>query len=744
MILSKKIYRIDISMIDADKVLHLINRNDWKTILTHLKDGKIDPLATIKNGNNISHLASLSNNESVIKFYLSHNRSALSKSNDEGFNAYHIMAKYGYNNLLSKALEVTPDSINLVDFNGNSILHYLVENKDDQFDSFIKNNKVDLEIVNSSGDTLLTRLIRLTDDDGDVYFKRIELLLDIGVNVNHPNTNYPLIKAIVEQKPNVAELLINSGANINVKDADYLTPFLLAVYNELESIVQLLIENGVEINYIGAEGDNNPLSITLLKGNDKISDILLENGFDTKKYNRDMNTPLHVAFMANNNLKPSTISKLLFYGDLNIQNINGETPLHLFLKKYDWSTYDKILETKKMDIFIKDKNGKSPVDYITDDKFVKFIDIVTTGLINVRDSMVKCDDKRKMECFNKTKEYILKNKISYIPDGEHDDITLITSPVVTRGRFNSDILHNVIYTTIILERNSNVGVPFQYYDKAKVLTTLASLESTNFLTYRPEELMMSELINIYNEYFFEISPYLVLWKSKNLYYIDKEIEFYTMKSLNSESVRFIFFKLTLLASANGTHANIIIFDKEKGILERFEPYGEIPYMETENLDEMLKDKLGSFLGRYLKSKNMKLTYYSPKDLFGGVSFQIISNDMSSKVKKMGDPVGFCLAWTLWYLEMRIKNPNVDPKTLISKSISKIKATEKVDYQNQLFIDFIRNYAASLDDEKNKIMISAGLSDQYVYNLQFSQKDNEKIISHVNKRITDAMNKRIKS
>lgn len=729
-------------MIDAVKILHLINRNDWKTILSHLKDGTIDPLAPIRDGNNISHMASLNNNQSVIKFYLSHNDTALSKNNNDGLNAYHIMAKYGYNDLLSKAVEANPESINLVDLNGNSILHYLVENRDDYFERFIKDTKVDLEIVNNAGDTLLTKLILLVADEGDVYYKRIELLLNRGINTNRPDTNYPVIKAIVERKPYIVDLLIKAGADVNIKDGDYLTPLLLAVYNESDAIVQLLIDNGAEINYVGAEGDNNPLTVTLLKGNDKISGILLENGFDTTKYNRDMNTPLHIAFSSDSKLKPSTVSKLLYYGDLNVQNINGETPLHLFLKRYNWVTYDKILEGKKMDVFIKDKNGKSPIDYVPDDKFVKFIDLVTNGIINSRDLIIPCNDVKKMDCFNRTKEYIIKNKISYITDDKQDDIKLISSPVVTRGRFNSDILHNVIYTTIILERNSNVGLPFQHYEKAKAITLLASLDTTNFLTFRPEEYMMSELINIYNEYFFEIAPYLILWKGKNLFYVDKDIEFYTLKCLNAKSVRFIFFKLTLLASASGTHANIIIFDKERGSLERFEPYGEIPYLETENLDEMIKDKLGTFLGRYLKSKNMKLTYYSPRDLFSGVSFQIISNDMSSKVKKMGDPVGFCLAWTLWYLEMRIKNPNVDPKMLISRSVFKIKQTEKTDYQNQLFIDFIRNYAAALDDEKNKIMLSAGLSEQYIYNLQFSQKDNEKIIGYVTKRITDAMKKRL--
>ena len=733
-------------MIDADEILLMINKNRWKTILSELKDGNIDPYINIKNGNTLSHMASLNNNESIIKFYLDHDKSILSKSNDDGFNAYHIMAKYGYNDLLLKSIGKDNEIINLIDINGNTILHYLVENKNNYFESIINdNNDINYNIVNNNGDTILTKCISLASDNNeidnhdDIYFNRIKLLLTKDIDLNHPKNNYPLIKSIIENKEDIAKLLIDSNADVNIKDDDYLTPFLLAIYNNSDSLANFLINKNVDINYVGPEGDNNPLIISLANKNDKIISLLLENNFNVNKYDRNMNTPLHIGFMMDEKLKPSIVSKLLFYGDLNIQNINKETPLHIFLKKYDWKIYDKILENKKMDIFIKDKHNKSPIDYISDDQFVKFIDIVTTSFINNNNL---CSDIEKLECFNKTKNYILNNKTINMLDRQQNEINLIEFPNVDKGRFNSDLLHNIIYTYIILKRNKNLCIPFQYYDKMKAISTIVSFENTNFLTYKAEEYILSELVNIYNEYFFEVAPYLVLWKNNNLYYVDKNIELYTLKCLNSNQIRFIFFKLTLIASSNGTHANIIIFDKKTGILERFEPYGEIPYLEPDNLDNMIKEKIGKFLNNYLKSKNMELIYYSQKDLFTGVSFQIISNDTNSKVKKLGDPVGFCLAWTFWYLEMRIKNEDTDPKALIAKSLNKIKENDRLEYRNQLFIDFIRNYAASLDDEKNKILIEIGIEKEYVYNLQFSQKDNVKIINGINKKISDILKKRV--
>ena len=84
------------------------------------------------------------------------------------------------------------------------------------------------------------------------------------------------------------------------------------------------------------------------------------------------------------------------------------------------------------------------------------------------------------------------------------------------------------------------------------------------------------------------------------------------KSLLSKQVRFIIIKLTLVTEAGSTHANIIIYDKKTGIFERFDPYGNVPYLNTKHLDEILENKFSKFC----KGK-FKFKYYSPTKLLNG-------------------------------------------------------------------------------------------------------------------------------
>ena len=73
-----------------------------------------------------------------------------------------------------------------------------------------------------------------------------------------------------------------------------------------------------------------------------------------------------------------------------------------------------------------------------------------------------------------------------------------------------------------------------------------------------------------------------------------------------------------------------------------------------------------------------------------------------------DPNGFCMAWCLWYVEMRVKNPSIIPKVLIQKTIQQINKSE------DKFKDYIRNYSNFLDDKKNEILSKAKLPKKYWY------------------------------
>jgi hypothetical protein len=232
----------------------------------------------------------------------------------------------------------------------------------------------------------------------------------------------------------------------------------------------------------------------------------------------------------------------------------------------------------------------------------------------------------------------------------------------------------------------------------------------------------------------------MIWKNDNLYYLDNNLEFYCRHAVKSTKIRWIVFKLTLIASGTGTHANIIIYDKKTGILERFEPYGIIPYMDNDKIDKVIKDRIGKFLS---KNTNKKLEFVGPKDMYKDIGFQIISHDSEFSMKKYGDPRGFCLAWTFWYLEMRIKNSKLHPRDLVRKSIKKIKqkgsTKNNEGYEDHTFINFIRNYAADLDNRKNKMMTKFGIGKMNHYNNMHSINDNNKILSSLMKILENNVN-----
>ena len=164
-------------------------------------------------------------------------------------------------------------------------------------------------------------------------------------------------------------------------------------------------------------------------------------------------------------------------------------------------------------------------------------------------------------------------------------------------------------------------------------------------------------------------------------------------------------------------------------MERFDPYGDVPYLNGNKLDDIIQEKIGTYVDIYLKKNNKKFQYLRPRDyMTKGVSFQVISDDGNIVMKKLNDPTGYCLAWIFWYIEMRISNPDVHPKQLIQKTIKKIQ--KRKGDSKKTFIDFIRNYATKLDHKKNKILKRSGIKDKDLYNIVHNKRNYMKIIDTV--------------
>jgi hypothetical protein len=126
-----------------------------------------------------------------------------------------------------------------------------------------------------------------------------------------------------------------------------------------------------------------------------------------------------------------------------------------------------------------------------------------------------------------------------------------------------------------------------------------------------------------------------------------------------------------------------------------------------------------------KINNIKMI--RPTFFLNDNKFQTASNGDNEKT--LGDPQGYCLAWCFWFLELKLKNPDVDEKILTNNALENILVLYDKNHNNPL-LSYIREYAHKLDSEKNKILKDIGFSDHELYELKYTDNKLEKIGKYV--------------
>jgi hypothetical protein len=106
------------------------------------------------------------------------------------------------------------------------------------------------------------------------------------------------------------------------------------------------------------------------------------------------------------------------------------------------------------------------------------------------------------------------------------------------------------------------------------------------------------------------------------------------------------------------HANILIYNKNKNIVEHYEPYG----------GSQFDDKYYNRLDQIFKQIN--IIYCNPTTTCPRLGPQINENSCPNLFFNIKTP-GFCVIWSLWLADLRINNPNVNSKTLIETKLKEI-------------------------------------------------------------------------
>ncbi len=266
------------------------------------------------------------------------------------------------------------------DINGGPVLCYAVGQGLLNVVSTLLASKIDPNAVDDTGTYPLWHAAVM----GDVYLPIMKLLITYGALVNNRIKENPAIEknhigstalhwtAILGHRY-AAQLLIEHGADVNIKSAQDITPMHAAAEAGHVPILELLISHGAHVN----EKDNVG------------------------------KTALHYAIR---NIK--IIEKLLACSDINInkKDINGNTPLHIAV---DFALPSKVIIEKLLahhDILIniENKQKKTPLD-ITEK--------------NSRTKHTSKKDKRDAEHLNKIKQILIKHGAKEHRKLAHEDKT---------------------------------------------------------------------------------------------------------------------------------------------------------------------------------------------------------------------------------------------------------------------------------------------------------------------------------
>ena len=175
--------------------------------------------------------------------------------------------------------------------------------------------------------------------------------------------------AMTGRRDDVRLLLASGMVNVNCKDSVLYcrTPLHLAVMSGDKEVAKLLIDSSAGVNLADEYGQT-PLHWAADKGNSEVAKLLIECGADPNVCTKNGSTPLHMAaYYGDKDLAlllvdgKEELAKILIDSgaDTNVADEDGQTPPHIAAKK-GYKEVVKLLIKEGADMDKADNNGKTP------------------------------------------------------------------------------------------------------------------------------------------------------------------------------------------------------------------------------------------------------------------------------------------------------------------------------------------------------------------------------------------------
>ena len=184
-----------------------------------------------------------------------------------------------------------------------------------------------------------------------------------------------------------ARLLLECGADLNVRDKHHTTPLLLAIQRKWYDIARLLLVHGADPN---VRDDRGQTLLHLLLADDFAYEddipglvrLLLERGADVNAQDQNHATPL--LLVAERHLFDVARILLQCGAELDVKNIKGKTPLHLLLERYirhsdnvnDVLVVEQLLLKRGADVNAQDEVNTTPLNLASNHRRLEISKII--------------------------------------------------------------------------------------------------------------------------------------------------------------------------------------------------------------------------------------------------------------------------------------------------------------------------------------------------------------------------------
>lgn len=422
-----------------------------------------------------------------------------------------------------------------------------------------------------------------------------------------------------------------------------------------------------------------------------------------------------------NYIQFANIENNSIYTLLESPNINLEIKSEILLKILKKSNISKLKNNKNQNIFYWLINEY----HITPSILISFKDLLDIHEEDINGNTLYDLIKKKYTIQDNeliTKHYPKQQNDKYLKS-IYKNMNMQKKLLKTdNGIFISNINHSMLFTIFILKKNKELlSIPYflqsnEYKTNMEKLIDMSNNNNNVFGYFKP-------VFYNYNTWL----PFTIIWESKNNYWFDSNL--INSITTQSKTVKFIYIKISaiIIEDSGVRHANAIIVDNVNKIIERFEPYGEMIINNSQDINQMIETQIAIPLG-------YKFVFVQPYP-----GFQARSDESSQYNQTYGDPLGYCLAWTILYIDIKLElfklNSKISPIDfinwyIINKFSKDLSIDTNINKTNK-YVLFIRYYAKYLDMEKNKIIKKFNLNPGLIYQTNLDNDYSNKLLLNIN-------------